>query len=253
MGMTYNSQDLSASGYNLKYDGHPLPAPITANGSQRNAAAGGRAVFVAAGRKPSLLKVPCIVTSTSASGVLTALNNIKSKLDVAEEKALRFDWMPANTYYYAIPLDDATDYQALGYTAKFTLNFYLASPMRFGALAGAQNTHNSGQSRTYTMEGNDYTPRAVITIAATGGDTGTITIANSTTGETVAITNGLANGETLVYNTWYQSVLVGSTSRVADLVGGIWALKAGANVITITTANAVQVTATVQAEGAYNP
>jgi hypothetical protein len=251
---TFNTIDFSGTSYGITIGRRSYPLALANRGGHHPAAnANGRAVHTNGGRNPGVISVPCWIYDTTKAAVDTKLANIRNALTPNVEGKLLFSNESATIGYFALPQSFDETLEHYGTSAKFDLNFALSHVARFSALEGAQNVHTSGQSKNYTMAGNEYSPRAVLTMLAHAGATGSITIANTTTGESVVITDGLANGETLIYNTWYQTALVGTTDRRADLVGMLTSLKYGTNAITATTANGVALTLTVQAEGAYNP
>lgn len=250
---TFAGTDFSGASYALQVEGFQIPASLMNGGGHHPAASGERALHTDGGRRPGMIEIPCWVTGTSLDDIDTKLANIRQKLTVAEENTLIFPHISSTRRYYGKPQSFSDKIKYQGFTASFDVPFFLSSFNRYEALQGAQNVHLSGQSKNYTMGGNEYSPRALFTILAHAGDTGDITITDATTGEYVTIDNGILNGETLVYNTWYQTLLVGTTDRRADLIKAIWSLKYGTNAISVTTENGVAVTMTVQAEGAFNP
>jgi phage-related protein len=250
--ITFGGTDLSGSSYGLLIDGFSIPSAMTGAGESNISASADRAVFSKGRRVPGRLNVECFVQGTSITGLQTQLANIRGILDVAEEKKLIFSYQ-TGIAYYAIPLSDMTNIDYLGCTARFTIPFYLAHSARFSAPATVALGHTSGQTRSYTIEGNDYTPRAVLTITANGGETGDLTIANATTGESVTIADALLVNQSLVYDLWTQTALVGTTSRIEDISGILTSLKNGANSITVTTELGFTTILSITSEGASNP
>lgn len=116
-----------------------------------------------------------------------------------------------------------------GNIRRTTLEFKVADPRKYlqtqSTLSGAGTAANAGT----------YTTPVVITVTASGATSTSLTITNSTTGESIYVTTALSNGQVLVIDTGSHSVKLDGTETRSMLSGTStwWLLNPGNNTLAI--------------------
>lgn len=203
--MHYNGTDLSGSTYGLTVLADSFPLSAQPQVDVQGVAQWFGGVSRAPGFGPLTIPVKCVVTGSSASDLASKLDALKYLLNPRNgEKTLKFDYM-SDRYWYAV-LANPGALSAHGVTWKeFDLVFVA------GDCRAYSTTTRSSPDFTVTASPHSMTvesgPTAVAGTAqadpvwiiknTSGGTVTSLTLNNSTAGESVTWTGSLANGNWL--------------------------------------------------------
>lgn len=203
--MHYNAVDLSGSSYGLTVLEESFPLMAQPQVDVQGIAQWFGGMSRAPGFGPLTIPVKCVVTGSSASDLLSKLDALRYLLNPRNgEKTLRFDWL--STRYWKAVLANPGALSAVGVTWKqFDLVFVAADCRAYST------TDRSSPDFTVVATPHSMTvesgPTAVAGTApcdpvwviknTSGGTVTTLTLNNSTTGESVTWTGSLANGNWL--------------------------------------------------------
>jgi hypothetical protein len=155
--------------------------------------------------------------------------------------------------YHVAQLESVTgtckDGRTWGTFFSVSLNFKASDPDAYDA-AGVNTTTLSLPSGTVTNAGTSQSlPLWTLTIGTAG--TGTVTLANATTGETATIAGTFASGDVIALNRAGYGVTWNGAAAYGLFDGRIPVLAAGANAVSVTAATITVASATVAYTNRY--
>jgi len=230
--------------YLLKYNDVTLPATMRPNGgespidlgeSERPRADG--SIIQPGRRKSWLLTVKGDITADTMDDLNTAVDALRASLAPAQGGILyfgrddRYAVGQTETFTY-----DTADGMWWGVVATISIGFRIPNP--FWLATGPTTDALTDAGGTVTPAGDAPTLPAWSITIGTGG-AGTVTLTNSTTGETATLSGTFAGGDVIVASRSGYTVTWNGTPAFGLLSGRIPMLLKGANVIV---ASAVTVT-----------
>lgn len=200
LSMHYNGTDLSGASYGLTVLETEAPFMAKPQVDVQGVAQWFGGISRSPGFDALTIPVPCVVSGSSASDLLTKLDALRLVLNPRNgQKTLKFDYM-SNRYWYAV-LANPGDLSAVGVSwKKFNLVF----------VAGDSRAYSTSDRATpdFTINTNPYTMTETPAGTATadpiwiikntsGGTVTSLTLNNTTTVESVTWVGSLANGDWL--------------------------------------------------------
>jgi phage-related protein len=223
--------------YKLAFGGFTFPATMRPNGSdspidlaeQERPRADG-SITQTGRRKSRLVTIRGSITAADPDTLQATSDAMRAAIAPGNPGQL---WLGRDDRYANAQVetwsDDTEDGMYFGVVVNISIGFRLADPFWYAASATTDALATAGGTVT-TGANAPASPAWSVTIG-TGG-TGTVTLTNSTTGETAMLSGTFTAGDVIVIDRSAYTVTLNGASAFGLLSGRIPSLAAGANTIT---------------------